>query len=699
MTVVRFVAFTWLGRAAVGALVIALVGATVVAPRLTAVSPPAATRTATVAKANLSQTVAVSGSVNASAQVKAAFKSTGTRLTEILVKVGDAVTAGQALARIDATDLVTAVRQAEASLLSAQAKYDATVAGVSPEDAALAKNALDSAQLNYDQSKKTTATDVTNAQTALDKAKRALTDAKTTTANDLAAALQSWNKTKTNYSSARTTYASLTGAIVLDLGTYRAALPTLHDQVKSAQSLVTDPGLSDVSGSLSSAEQSMTNAELAASTLAAAIADYQRAVDGIAAAASAFDGAVAASTDTSSVSAQYQSANTTYSLATSALTSAIDSVAGYVTSANTSVLSASSGLNTTTRRANDGYNSARIAVSALVASFGTETGLSGSAKTKVTQAGTNLTTITDAVNGGYITAQTAYASAQTKAQTAVQSAQDAVTAAEQTLATAQDKVGSTLAAQDITLSNAQVNYTKSTATPKPSDVASALSSLQTAQISVDKAKADLDAATLRAPLAGVIASVTNQVGEAPANPFAVIAVTGVLALHGTIGESEVAKLKVGQVATIAVDAVGSATRLTGKVTGLDPIATVQQGVPVYGVDVTIDRPDPAVRAGMTGTATVIIASKQGVLTVPNTAIRTVGGQRTVQVMRDGVAEDATGVVFGISNDTVTEVVSGLQEGQLVALPAPRTTTTTTQGQGGQRQQVQFGPGGAPPVFR
>ncbi|HEY8216936.1 MAG TPA: HlyD family efflux transporter periplasmic adaptor subunit, partial [Acidimicrobiia bacterium] len=249
------------------------------------------------------------------------------------------------------------------------------------------------------------------------------------------------------------------------------------------------------------------------------------------------------------------------------------------------------------------------------------------------------------------------------------------------------------------LSNAQVNYTKSTATPKPSDVASALSSLQTAQISVDKAKADLDAATLRAPLAGVIASVTNQVGEAPANPFAVIAVTGVLALHGTIGESEVAKLKVGQVATIAVDAVGSATRLTGKVTGLDPIATVQQGVPVYGVDVTIDRPDPAVRAGMTGTATVIIASKQGVLTVPNTAIRTVGGQRTVQVMRDGVAEDATGVVFGISNDTVTEVVSGLQEGQLVALPAPRTTTTTTQGQGGQRQQVQFGPGGAPPVFR
>jgi multidrug efflux pump subunit AcrA (membrane-fusion protein) len=327
-----------------------------------------------------------------------------------------------------------------------------------------------------------------------------------------------------------------------------------------------------------------------------------------------------------------------------------------------------------------------------------ESQLLTSVKTKLTQAGSAVTTMGDAVNGSYVAAQTAYSSAQTKAQSSLQSAQDAVTSAEQALTTAQDKATSGVASGGIALSNAQVCYTMATATPKPSDVASALASLQTAQINLDKAKTDLDNATLRAQVAGVVASVANQIGEAPANPFAVIAVTGVLTLHGTIGEAEVAKLKLGQVATIAVDAVGSATRLTGKVTGLDPVATVQQGVPVYGVDVTIDRPDPAVRAGMTGTATVIIASKQGVLTVPNTAIRTVGGQRTVQVMRDGVAEDAAGVVFGISNDTVTEVVSGLQEGQLIALPAPR-TTTTTQGQGGQRQQVQFGPGGAPPVFR
>jgi hypothetical protein len=95
---------------------------------------------------------------------------------------------------------------------------------------------------------------------------------------------------------------------------------------------------------------------------------------------------------------------------------------------------------------------------------------------------------------------------------------------------------------------------------------------------------------------------------------------------------------------------------------------------------------------MTATATVIVQSKQGVLTVPNSAIRTVAGRRGVQVLENGVAVDGGEVVFGISNDSVTEVISGLTEGQTVVLPAPRTTTTAGQG-GGQRQFGAPIPGG------
>src|SRR5206468_8135859 len=128
----------------------------------------------------------------------------------------------------------------------------------------------------------------------------------------------------------------------------------------------------------------------------------------------------------------------------------------------------------------------------------------------------------------------------------------------------------------------------------------------------------------------------------------------------------IAKLRTGQVATVTVDATGTGTRLTGKVTALDPVATISRGVPVYGVDVTIDLTDANVRPGMSGTAAVIIASQQGVITVPNLAVRTVNGQRTVQVMRNGTPEDAQ-VTFGISNETVTEIKSGLNEGDVVVI--------------------------------
>ena len=58
-------------------------------------------------------------------------------------------------------------------------------------------------------------------------------------------------------------------------------------------------------------------------------------------------------------------------------------------------------------------------------------------------------------------------------------------------------------------------------------------------------------------------------------------------------------------------------------------------------------------------------------------------------MKDGQPVD-TDVTFGISNDTVTEVLTGVQEGDVVVLPQPRATASSAGGRG-----VQIGGGGAP----
>jgi len=86
-------------------------------------------------------------------------------------------------------------------------------------------------------------------------------------------------------------------------------------------------------------------------------------------------------------------------------------------------------------------------------------------------------------------------------------------------------------------------------------------------------------------------------------------------------------------------------------------------------------------------ASVILASKQDVLVVPNTAIRTVSGQRGVQVLKDGETVD-TPVTFGLSNDTQTEAVSGLKEGDVIVIPQARATTSAQ-----PNRQGGGGPGG------
>ena len=92
---------------------------------------------------------------------------------------------------------------------------------------------------------------------------------------------------------------------------------------------------------------------------------------------------------------------------------------------------------------------------------------------------------------------------------------------------------------------------------------------------------------------------------------------------------------------------------------------------------------------MSASASVILASKQNVLTVPNTTIRTVNGQRGVQVLKDGEVVD-TAATFGLANDTVTEVVTGLAEGDVVIIPTVRAPTSSGQPNRGAGQAI---PGG------
>ncbi|HEX6061038.1 MAG TPA: biotin/lipoyl-binding protein [Candidatus Limnocylindria bacterium] len=609
----------------IGKSVIAAAVAGVFAAACSGAPAAAETRTAQVTRAAVTQSVAVSGSVSSAGTVKLNPPTNG-KVAQLMVAVGQQVTAGQPLAALDTTDLQAALTTAQNNLDAAQTNYNKALSGVSD------------AQNSYSQTQQSTASDIATAQAAL-------------------------AKLKSNYAAAKVNFSSLYGSLINDLATYVSQISVAQQQVSKTQSdLAQANQISDnksAQTAMYQASATLGNAQnYVNGVYQAGEADYIAAVNQILNATSAFDAAVAANADLTAAGQQLSTAQVAYSSATSRLTSAIDAPNGQLSSAQSSATSAQNSLNTLNAKVDTTLDAARADVAALLVTLTGENQGATNAKNKVTQIGTTVTTISDAISGSYLTAVQNVAAAQLRSAQSLQSAQTS-------------------------LNN------------QPSNVQSAQNSLNNAQTAVATAQTNLDNAVIKATVAGVVTTIGAQVGETASSTsttgFIVIANTGSMALHGTIGESDVVKLKLGEVATVTVDAIGTA-KMTGKVTSLDPVATISGGVPVYGVDVTIDLPNQSVKPGMSGTANVIIASSPNALTVPNLAVKTASGRRYLTVMKDGQQVD-TDVTFGISNDTVTEVLTGVQEGDVVVLPQPRATATNAGGGRG----IQLGGGGGNPV--
>jgi len=101
-----------------------------------------------VTRADIVQTVEVTGSVESADDINLNFNRTGT-LQAVLVKTGDQVTKGQTLARLTAGDVASQVADARANLEVAKLQLDQLLAGASSQDVEVTKQELASAQSNY----------------------------------------------------------------------------------------------------------------------------------------------------------------------------------------------------------------------------------------------------------------------------------------------------------------------------------------------------------------------------------------------------------------------------------------------------------------------------------------------------------------------------------------------------------------------
>jgi HlyD family secretion protein len=278
-------------------------------------------------------------------------------------------------------------------------------------------------------------------------------------------------------------------------------------------------------------------------------------------------------------------------------------------------------------------------------------------------------------------AQQAYEDAQKPATTQeIQTALAQVKTAQDNLAkltpTAAD-----IAAAESQLAQAQSSLAALTQGPTDQDLAIAQAGVDQANIALQQAQRKLQDAQIVAPFDGTVMSVDITPGQAASTDSTgtiSLADTHNLEIDGQLDEIDVPKAKIGQAAEITLDALPDVT-LTGKVIEVAPTGTVEQGVVNYPVTISLIDPDSAVKPGMTANVNIVVDERQNVLLVPNRAIRTQGKQRYVTVVFEG-QRIQTPVQTGLSNDSMTEITSGLKEGDEVIINS--TTTSTTGGMPG-----------------
>jgi len=201
--------------------------------------------------------------------------------------------------------------------------------------------------------------------------------------------------------------------------------------------------------------------------------------------------------------------------------------------------------------------------------------------------------------------------------------------------------------------------------------------------------------SIRAPFDGIIAKLDAKEGDTVSSATILgTLITKQKIAEISLNEVDVAKVKVGQKATLTFDAVPDLT-ITGQVAEVDTMGTVSEGVVTYTIKINFDTQDDRIKPGMSVSAAIVTEAKPNVLLVPNSAVKSQGGINYVEMPDERdialAKNNPNGAVFknplrrqaveiGLANDEYMEITSGLKEGDIIVTRTIQPTAQTTRTQ-------------------
>lgn len=222
------------------------------------------------------------------------------------------------------------------------------------------------------------------------------------------------------------------------------------------------------------------------------------------------------------------------------------------------------------------------------------------------------------------------------------------------------------------------------------------SSLDQSRAALSKAERNLSYATITSPIDGVVTSRDVEEGQTVASGFETPTLFTIAAdltkmqVVADVDEADIADVVDGARVTFTVDAypedvfegIVKQVRLGSTNSSSSSSSTSNTTVVTYEVVITADNPELKLKPRLTANATIYTSTREGVLTVPNKALRftpnkeIAGGRKIIDCegahkvwTLDGGTFTAHAVRIGMTDGSRTEILGGINEGTAVVTEA------------------------------
>jgi HlyD family secretion protein len=203
-------------------------------------------------------------------------------------------------------------------------------------------------------------------------------------------------------------------------------------------------------------------------------------------------------------------------------------------------------------------------------------------------------------------------------------------------------------------------------------MAGSAASVESKRASRDKAQSVIDALnnqkddlTLRAPRSGMIGFRQAEVGNIVSAGQKVLSIVdnSNIYIDCSVSEQDIGQVVLGLPTTIGIESLGKS--FTGKIIYISP--SIDSKTQAFTIRMILDKPEDSIRSGMFARTTINTILRSQTLFVPKEAVLSLNGKDHIFVVNSSNQVEERIVQLGLRNDKSIEIISGIQDGETIAV--------------------------------